>query len=232
MTQTVWRDTASSACLGAARNKICLTDSVVQQGYFFKIHFIFWEERKNHLQFASTTTVEVLFAFRSGYLLSEAVVVSGGEIYLPLIIINYMLVWMERKKKTVNGNWYTNAWITWLLCSGRYILHVSWALCSEQISVRNSYVEEGYFFLFPRSDLLLPVNSCECVAQDFLSICKSKKFFFPFFPPVSFAYTLSLRERMRMREWQVKKPSLQLELIWRSRSSAFSREVDLRKRRG
>lgn len=62
MTQTVWRDTASSACLGAARNKIRLTDSVVQQGYFFKIHFIFWEERKNHLQFASTTTVEVLFA--------------------------------------------------------------------------------------------------------------------------------------------------------------------------
>lgn len=174
----------------------------------------------------------MLRPFRSGYLLSEAVVVSGGEIYLPLIIINYMLVWMERKKKTVNGNWYTNAWITWLLCSGRYILHVSWALCSEQISVRNSYVEEGYFFLFPRSDLLLPVNSCECVAQDFLSICKSKKFFFPFFPPVSFAYTLSLRERMRMREWQVKKPSLQLELIWRSRSSAFSREVDLRKRRG
>lgn len=62
MTHTVWRDTASSACLGAARNKIRLTDSVVQQGYFFKIHFIFWEERKNHLQFASTTTVEVLFA--------------------------------------------------------------------------------------------------------------------------------------------------------------------------
>lgn len=62
MTQTVWRDTASSACLGAARNKIRLTDSVVQQGYFFKIHFIFWEERKSHLQFASTTTVEVLFA--------------------------------------------------------------------------------------------------------------------------------------------------------------------------
>lgn len=62
MTQTVWRDTASSACLGAARNKIRLTDSVVQQGYFFKIHFIFWEERKSHLQFASTTTVEVLCA--------------------------------------------------------------------------------------------------------------------------------------------------------------------------
>lgn len=124
----------------------------------------------------------MLRPFRSGYLLSEALVVSGGEIYLPLIIINYMLVWMERKKKTVNGNWYTNAWIAWPLCSGWYILHVSWALCTEHISVRNSYVEEGYFFLFSLSDLLLPVNSCECVAQDFLSICKSKKFFFsPFF---------------------------------------------------
>lgn len=124
----------------------------------------------------------MLRPFRSGYLLSEAVVVSGGEIYLPLIIINYMLVWMERKKKTVNGNWYTNAWIAQLLCSGRCILHVSWALCSEHISVRNSYVEEGYFFfILPGSDLLLPVNSCECVAQGFLSICKSKKFFFPLF---------------------------------------------------
>lgn len=45
----------------------------------------------------------MLRPFRSGYLLSEAVVVSGGEIYLPLIIINYMLVWMERKKK--NCEW-------------------------------------------------------------------------------------------------------------------------------
>lgn len=46
----------------------------------------------------------MLRPFRSGYLLSEALVVSGGEIYLPLIIINYMLVWMERKKKK-NCEW-------------------------------------------------------------------------------------------------------------------------------
>lgn len=98
MTQTVWRDTASSACLGAASAETRFAWQIlfVQQGFFFKIHFIFWEERKNHLQFASTTTVEVLCA-------SEAVVVSGGEIYLPLIIINYMLVWMEREKK--NCEW-------------------------------------------------------------------------------------------------------------------------------
>lgn len=195
---------------------------------------LFFERREKHLQFASTTTVEVLYAETFSEWLSAVWSCSsvwGRNLSSP----NYHQLHScmdGKEKKTVNGNWYTNAWITWLLCSGRYILHVSWALCSEQISVRNSYVEEGYFFLFPRSDLLLPVNSCECVAQDFLSICKSKKFFFPFFPPVSFAYTLSLRERMRMREWQVKKPSLQLELIWRSRSSAFSREVDLRKRRG
>lgn len=74
------------------------------------LKFILFFERREKitLQFASTTTVEVLYMLRpfpqSGYLLSEAVVVSGGEIYLPLIIINYMLVWMERKKKTVNGN--------------------------------------------------------------------------------------------------------------------------------
>lgn len=63
---------------------------------FFKIHFILRKE--NHLQFPSTT-IEVLYAetFWSGYLPSEAIV-SEGEIYLPLIIINYMLVWMERKK--------------------------------------------------------------------------------------------------------------------------------------
>lgn len=135
----------------------------------------------------------MLRPFRSVYLLSEAVVVSGGEISLPLIIINYMLVWMERKKKTVNGNWYTNAWIAQLLCSWRCILHVSWALCTEHISVRNSYVEEGYFFfILPGSDLLLPVDSCECVAQDFLSICKSKKFFFPFFSSFLFClYSLT-----------------------------------------
>lgn len=69
------------------------------------LKFILFFERRGKitLQFASTTTVEVLYMLRpfpqSGYLLSEAVVVSGGEIYLPLIIINYMLVWMERKKK-------------------------------------------------------------------------------------------------------------------------------------
>lgn len=68
-------------------------------------------------------------------------------------------------------------------------------------------------FFYSLSDLLLPVNSCECVAQDFLSICKSKTFFlFPFFLP-SLLPILSLHERMRMREWQVKKPSPQLELI-------------------
>lgn len=55
---------------------------------------------------------------------------------------------MDGKKKTVNGNWYTGTWISWLLCSGRCILHISCAHCSEHITVRNSYVEEGYFFLF------------------------------------------------------------------------------------
>lgn len=64
---------------------------------------------------------------------------------------------------------------------------------SEHISVRNSYVEEGYFFfILPWSDLLLPVNSCECVAQDFLSICKSKKFFFSLFSSFLFClYSLT-----------------------------------------
>lgn len=64
MTHTVWRDTASSACLGAASAETRFAWQIlfVQQGFFFKIHFIFWEERKSHLQFASTTTVEVLCA--------------------------------------------------------------------------------------------------------------------------------------------------------------------------
>lgn len=51
MTQTVWRDTASSACLGAASAETRFAWQIlfVQQGFVFKIHFIFWEERKNHL---------------------------------------------------------------------------------------------------------------------------------------------------------------------------------------
>lgn len=132
----------------------------------------------------------MLRPFRSGYLRSEALVVSGGEIYLPLIIINYMLVWMERKKKNCE-------WKLIYQCLDRSAI-VQWEMyttCfmgSEHISVRNSYVEEGYFFLFSLSDLLLPVNSCECVAQDFLSICKSKKFFFSLFSSFLFClYSLT-----------------------------------------
>lgn len=174
----------------------------------------------------------MLRPFRSGYLRSEALVVSGGEIYLPLIIINYMLVWMERKKKKLWMETDIPMLRSLSYCAVGdvyYMFHGLWTYFCEEFLCGGGIF---FFFILPLSDLLLPVNSCECVAQDFLSICKSKKVFFPLFPPVSFAYTLSLRERMRMREWQVKKPSLQLELIWRSRSSAFSREVDLRKRRG
>lgn len=189
MTQTVWRDTASSACLGAASAETRFAWQIlfVQQGFFFK----FWEERKNHLQFASMTTIEVL------YMLWLSAVWGSSSVWgRNLSSPNYhqLHACMDGKeKKTVNGNWYTNAWIALLLCSGRYILHVSWALCSEHFSVRNSYVEEGYFFfILPRSDLLLPVNSCECVAQDFLSICKSKKFFFPLFSSFLFClYSLT-----------------------------------------
>lgn len=187
MTHTVWRDTASSACLGAASAETRFAWQIlfVQQGFVFKIHFIFWEERKNHLQFASMTTVEVLYAETFSEWLSAVWGCSsvwGRNLSSPNYHQLHACMDGKEKKKTVNGNWYTNAWIAWLLCSGRCILHVSWALCSEHFSVRNSYVEEGYFFLFSLSDLLLPVNSCECVAQDFLSICKSKKFFFsPFF---------------------------------------------------
>lgn len=235
MTQTVWRDTASSACLGAARNKIRLTDSVVQQGYFFKIHFIFWEERKNHLKFASTTTIEVLYAETFSEWLSAVWGCSsvwGRNLSSP----NYhqLHACMDGKEKK-NCEWKLIyqcldhlAIVQWEIHTTCFMGSVLWTDFCEEFLCGGGI----FFFILPRSDLLLPVNSCECVAQDFLSICKSKKFFFPFFPPVSFAYTLSLRERMRMREWQVKKPSLQLELIWRSRSSAFSREVDLRKRRG
>lgn len=103
---------------------------------------------------------------------------------------------MDGKKKTVNGNWYTGTWISWLLCSGRCILHISCAHCSEHITVRNSYVEEGYFF-YSLSDLLLPVNSCECVAQDFLSICKSKTFFYF----LSFSLLFCLYS-LFMKEWE------------------------------
>lgn len=186
MTQTVWRDTASSARLGAASAETRFAWQIlfVQQGFVFKIHFIFWEERKNHLQFASTTTVEVLYAETFSEWLSAvwgSCSVWGRNLSSPNYHQLHACMDGKKKKKTVNGNWYTNAWIAQLLCSGRCILHVSWSLCSEHISVRNSYVEEGYFFLFSLSDLLLPVNSCECVAQDFLSICKSKKFFPPFF---------------------------------------------------
>lgn len=96
MTQTVWRDTASSACLGAASAETRLAWQILLSNKDFSLKFMEW---KNHLQFASTTLCFMLRPFRSGYLRSEALVVSGGEIYLPLIIINYMLVWMEKRKK-------------------------------------------------------------------------------------------------------------------------------------
>lgn len=136
----------------------------------------------------------MLRPFRSGYLLSEAVVVSGGEIYLPLIIINYMLVWMERKKK--NCEWKLIyqcldrlAIVQWEIHTTCFMGSVLWTYFCEEFLCGGGI----FFFILPRSDLLLPVNSCECVAQDFLSICKSKKFFFPLFSSRLFClYSLTL----------------------------------------
>lgn len=123
----------------------------------------------------------MLRPFRSGYLRSEALVVSGGEIYLPLIIINYMLVWMERKKKKLWMETDIPMLRSLSYCAVGdvyYMFHGLWTyFCEEFLCGGGIY----FFFILPLSDLLLPVNSCECVAQDFLSICKSKKFFFSLF---------------------------------------------------
>lgn len=129
-------------------DRFCLSNKDIS----LKFIFIFWEERKNHLKFASTTTIEVLYAETFSEWLSAVWGCSsvwGRNLSSPNYHQLHACMDGKGKKKTVNGNWYTNAWIARLLCSGRCILHVSWALCSEHISVRNSYVEEGYFFYSP-----------------------------------------------------------------------------------
>lgn len=151
--------------------------------------------RENDLQFPSTT-IEVLYAetFWSGYLLSEAIV-SGGEIYLPLIIINYMLVWMERKKLWMEIDIPVLGSLGYCAVGDvYYIYHVLIALNTLLWGIP---MWRRDIFFYSLSDLLLPVNSCECVAQDFLSICKSKTFFYF----LSFSRLFCLYS-LFMKEWE------------------------------
>lgn len=168
----------------------------VQQGFFFKIHFIFWEERKNHLQFASTTTVEVLCAETFSEWLSAVWSCSsvwGRNLSSP----NYhqLHACMDGKEKK-NCEWKLiyqcldrSAIVQWEMYTTCFMGPVLWTYFCEEFLCGGGI----FFFILPRSDLLLPVNSCECVAQDFLSICKSKKFFFPLFSSRLFClYSLTL----------------------------------------